>query len=142
MPSHVPLVRGRDRSQITKRARLTGLLPHPGEEQVDSQGAIRWTPAAVPIAHLSGELDMANAVDVFAAIRTGFDGTELVVDLSDVAFIDSSALAQLVALSGEVAVRVVAPLDHGPSRVLELTGLTRLLPTFATVDAALDSTRW
>jgi anti-anti-sigma factor len=108
---------------------------------VDSQGAIRWTRAAVPVAHLWGELDMANAVDVFAAIRTGLDGTEVVVDLSDVAFIDSSALAQLVALGRQVETRVVAPREQGPRRVLELTGLTHVLPTFATVEAALDSPR-
>ena len=109
---------------------------------MDSQGAIRWTRAAVPVAHLSGELDMANAVDVFAALRMGFESTELVVDLSEVTFIDSSGLAQLLALSREVAVRVVAPHEHVSRRVLELTGLTRVLPTFATVDAALVPTTW
>jgi anti-anti-sigma factor len=81
---------------------------------------------------------MANAVDVFAAVRTGCHSSEAVVDLSDVTFIDSSGLAQLVALSREVAVRVVAPHEHAPRRVIELTGLSRVLPTFSTVDAALD----
>ena len=104
-----------------------------------SYGGIRWTPAGVPIARLWGELDVANASEVFAAIRKAVGATEVIVDLSEVTFIDSSVLAELVALAGDATVRVVAPLGCQPRRVLELTGLVYALSSFDTVEAALEA---
>ena len=66
-----------------------------------SYGGITWTPAGVPLARLWGELDVANAADVFAAIRREVRATEVIVDLSEVTFIDLSVLGELVALARE-----------------------------------------
>jgi anti-sigma B factor antagonist len=106
---------------------------------VASYGGIRWTSADVPIARLWGELDVANASEVFAAIRKAVGPTEVIVDFSEVTFIDSSGLAQLVALAGTATVRVVAPRGCHPRRVLELTGLIGALSSFDTVEAALEA---
>jgi anti-anti-sigma factor len=88
---------------------------------------------------LWGELDVANAPEVFAAIRKAVGPTELIVDFTEVTFIDSSALAELVALAGAATVRVVAPHGCQPRRVLELTRLVDALSSFDTVEAALEA---
>jgi anti-anti-sigma factor len=94
--------------------------------------------AGVPIARLWGELDVANAPEVFAAIREAVGPTEVIVDFSEVTFIDSSVVAELVGLAGAATVRVVAPHGCQPRRVLDLTGLLGALSSFDTVEAALE----
>jgi anti-anti-sigma factor len=88
---------------------------------------------------LWGELDVANASDVFAAIRKAVGPAEVIVDFSEVTFIDSSGLAELVALARAATVRVVAPRGTPPRRVLELTGLSGALSSFDTVESALEA---
>jgi anti-anti-sigma factor len=100
--------------------------------------SIRWTAGSVPVARLSGELDLANAADVMGAVRAGVSGNEVVIDLTGVTFMDSSALSQLVALGKAVTVRVVATEGSEPRRVLELTGLTGWLAVFDTLGDAVD----
>jgi anti-sigma B factor antagonist len=110
----------------------------PGEGiPVSSYGGMRWTSAGVPIARLWGELDVANASDVFAAIRKAVGPAEVIVDFSEVTFIDCIGLAELVTLARAATVRVVAPHGTQPRRVLEVTGLVGALSSFDTVEAAL-----
>jgi len=97
------------------------------------------TSAGVPVARVWGELDVASASDVFAAIGKTVGPAEVIVDLSEVTFIDSSGLAALVALARAATVRVVAPHGSPPRRVLDLTGLASALSTFDTVEAALGA---
>jgi anti-anti-sigma factor len=98
--------------------------------------ALRWGNATRPVAHLSGEIDLANAADLFAAIRASTNGTG-VVDLSDVTFVDSSALNQLVHLHKSIELRIVAPPGTRPRRVLELAGLVHVLQIHDELDTAL-----
>jgi anti-sigma B factor antagonist len=102
-----------------------------------SSEVIRWTMAATPVVHLSGEIDVANAADLFACISARLEGAGVVVDLSDVSFIDSCGLAQLIVLAQRRAVRVVAAQGRVPRRVLDMTRLTDLIPTYETVEDAL-----
>jgi anti-anti-sigma factor len=76
-----------------------------------------------------GELDMAAAPDLSEAIAkaAGNGVTTVVLDLSAVTFLDSSAIGALVA-SGRDAAEAGARLQIGPrsdivTRVLEITGL-------------------
>jgi len=102
-------------------------------------GGMRWTSAGVPIARLWGELDVANAPVVFAAISEAVGGAEVIVDFTEVTFIDSSVLAELLVLAGVATVRIVAPPGRQPRRVLDVTRLVDTLGSFDSVDAALEA---
>jgi anti-anti-sigma factor len=91
---------------------------------------------AVPVVRLTGEIDLANATEVFAGVRAEVDGAGVIVDLSDVTFIDSSGLSEIVSLARETAVRLVAPPRRAPRRALDMTKLSAAIPTFHTVGAA------
>ena len=100
------------------------------------------TAGGITIAELAGELDLASA----PALRERLAGLlrpgsgRLVLDLSRVSFCDASGLAVLVGtarrarqLGGFLRLAAVSP---QAARVLDLTGLHRHLPVFATVWAA------
>src|SRR6266536_1535079 len=93
------------------------------------------------VVHISGEVDLATCPqlrDVLAELVD--DGVHhLIVDLEQVSFLDSSGIGVLGVL-GRIrehggSLRLTAPSPH-VRRVLELTGITTLLPTYATLDEA------
>jgi anti-sigma B factor antagonist len=96
----------------------------------------------IAIVLASGELDAFAAPDLAAAL-TAVSGRQVVVDLSRVAFMDSTALGEIVRAArvqdelGSV-LRVVLP--EGPARrIFEITGLDRALPIDRTrVDAVRE----
>lgn len=100
-----------------------------------SEELVRWTRGeGYTVAHLTGELDLATAEPTFAAIAAdGPDGGRLILDLTGVEFMDSTALGQLVGFRPDEEIRVVAPDGSAPRRVLEITQLTARFPTFDTV---------
>lgn len=64
----------------------------------------------------------------------------LVIDLEQVSFLDSSGIGVLISVLRCIrehggSLRLTAPRPH-VRRVLELTGITTLLPTYATLDEA------
>ena len=79
---------------------------------------------------LRGELDMASAVtfgDAMSPVAQG--GTQLVLDLEDLTFIDSSGLRALVQLSDQMngsAPLVLSNVPHGVQRLLDIVGLNTL----------------
>ena len=82
---------------------------------------------------LAGELDLANAETLSAQLEQTKDG-ELVLDLSELEFIDSTGIALLVAAhrrlnSGEsTRFRLIASESAAVQRVMALTGLDAELP--------------
>jgi anti-sigma B factor antagonist len=105
--------------------------------EVDQRGA-------VVVARVSGELDVSGASglgeELAAAVPTSADG--LVVDCTDLGFIDSSGIAMLFGLARHLAsrrqqLRVVAPAGEPVSRVLELVDFERAAPVHADVDGAV-----
>ena len=92
---------------------------------------------ALPVAHLTGEIDLRNAPSLFASLAQGWELAGGVLDLTDVTFIDSWFVGELVNLNRRWPVRLVAPIDGQPRRVLHLTRLVDVIPTFETVTAAL-----
>jgi anti-sigma B factor antagonist len=92
---------------------------------------------------VSGELDL-YASD---AVKRGIDEADavgadtVVVDLSEISFIDSTALGVLVQetrrLEGRGHSLVLVTNDPRTRRVLEVTGLDRVLLTYATLHDAL-----
>jgi anti-sigma B factor antagonist len=99
----------------------------------------RHTP---PVLALHGDIDLNTAPQlVEAAARLIDDGSSvLVLDLSGVAFCDSSGLSALVRLRNRVH-PVGGRIDLARptvivQRVLEVSGLTEIFRTFPTVEAA------
>src|SRR5215210_8747588 len=93
---------------------------------------------------VSGELDLFVQADLrdslAAADRLGVH--TVVVDLSGVSFLDSTICGALVgeAQRRRAAGRELVLITNGPptSRVLEVSGIDRLMPTFKTLHAALQ----
>lgn len=88
-----------------------------------------------------GEADLENAPTLAAALAQADTSARIVVDLSGVSFADSSAMAVLVELAnrargGGGALHLAAPRPH-VRRVLEMTRLTLVLPTFDAVAEAV-----
>lgn len=91
-----------------------------------------------------GEIDMATAPEVARAIDDdGHDGVDrVVVDLTEVTFLDSSALNALVhsqrgLAENEIAFRIVSPSDHAVRNVFDITHLTGPLSVVDSLDDAL-----
>jgi anti-sigma B factor antagonist len=92
---------------------------------------------------VSGELDLYTAQRLQARIEeAGAVGADtVVVDLSETSFIDSTALGVLVQetkrLEGRGHSLVLVTNDPRTRRVVEVTGLNRVLRTYATLQDAL-----
>jgi anti-sigma B factor antagonist len=99
---------------------------------------------AARILRLRGELDLYNSERVREALSDACTGDpeRVVIDLSDVEFIDSTALGVLIEASKKLsehrALILAAP---GPEarRVLEISGLDRHFTLRESVQDALDS---
>jgi anti-sigma B factor antagonist len=94
------------------------------------------------VVRLAGELDLYNADDARAAIgeAAAQNPGRVVVDLSQVTFVDSTGLGVLVEgrtkLENRRALLLAAP-QMETRRALEVSGLDRYLPVHETVDDAL-----
>lgn len=97
----------------------------------------------LPVVAARGEVDVTSAPVLEEALEAQLEAgaSSLVVDFLGVTFLDSTGLSALVrahrrctAAGGRLAL-VMA--DPQLLRLLAVTGLDRLIPAFATVDAAL-----
>jgi len=94
---------------------------------------------------VKGEIDLSNASLLERRLLDAFDGGKpMVVDLTEVAYLDSSALACLHRVSvaaGDRAVqmRVVAGEGGMAKRLLSITGLEEVLRPCGTLQEALAS---
>lgn len=83
------------------------------------------------VAHVSGEVDADNCNEFAAALKAAdVQGDAFVIDLSELGFIDSSGISELINVHADFAQRDVAVSIAAPSpavhRVLEITGLLDL----------------
>jgi len=94
---------------------------------------------------LSGEADLASAVPLRARLTEATEATPswLVLDLTDLDFIDSTGLGVLVgalrrvrAGGGDVRVAAAQP---GIARVFSVTGLDRVFGLYPSVDDAMQA---
>ena len=96
------------------------------------------------VVEVTGEIDMASAPRLVQAIEGTADTTRrVIVDLSEVTFLDSSALNALVRCqrdlaTRDVSLRLVSPADRLVRRVFEITQLTGTLGVVDSVDDALS----
>lgn len=99
---------------------------HAAEIVIDT----RIDAAGIPIVSVSGELDSSNAASLEATVASIAAGhTErLVFDFSGLQFMDSAGIAVLVGVAAKVkAVQLREP-SQAVRRVIELTGLSGVLP--------------
>lgn len=88
----------------------------------------------VHVISLCGELDLANAGTAEAALEASLaaDDPQVVIDMRELEFIDSTGIALLVSAlghnGGKDRVRFIPSGAPAVTRVLELTGLAERLP--------------
>ena len=82
---------------------------------------------------LSGEIDLSNADDLTATILAATSGTDglILIDIADVAFVDSSFLGAIILCQQRLAADGIdVKVRNAPAqarRVFEITNLTHLL---------------
>lgn len=96
---------------------------------------------------VTGEIDTATAPTLHTTVFTAIDGARgaCVLDLSNVAFLDSAGLAALVAAhthaeAQRTPLRIVVDSNRLVIRPIEITGLDVVLRLYHTVDEALTAT--
>ncbi len=99
------------------------------------------TPDGAAIVIAKGELDAYAAPELTACLAGLGDARDVVVDLSAVSFLDSTALGVVVRTVREIGerggeVRLVLPVTTA-RRIFELTMLDQVLPLAATREDAL-----
>jgi anti-sigma B factor antagonist len=99
----------------------------------------------VHVVTVSGDLDLSTAPGLRTELVRAWDegATEIVVDLLRVPFVDSTALGVLVEASKRTTarggvLRVVCD-DRRIARIIEITGLDRVLRLHTTLREALES---
>ncbi|HEV2781188.1 MAG TPA: STAS domain-containing protein [Actinophytocola sp.] len=99
----------------------------------------------VAVLHVAGEVDLLTAGTLGERIRAnlGSESRVLVLDLTEVSFLGSAGLAEIVSASQSAAERgariMLVATNRAVLRPMEVTGLLSVLPVFQTVDAALAS---
>ncbi|HXL96553.1 MAG TPA: STAS domain-containing protein [Streptosporangiaceae bacterium] len=95
---------------------------------------------------LPAEIDVTNCDQVVARLTAALTpGVSLVIaDMTSTIFCDTSGVRALVraydrAVTDDVAFRLAIPADGSVRRVLELTGIIRLLPVYLGLDEAIAS---
>jgi anti-anti-sigma factor len=93
------------------------------------------------IIRLTGELDLYNVDDVRTALAEAIDGgpRRVVVDMTAVEFVDSTALGVLIEARSRLGqdVLLLAAPRLETRRTLQISGLDRHLPVHDSVDEAL-----
>jgi anti-anti-sigma factor len=103
------------------------------------------TSGPVPVARISGEIDLANASrmrDEVLALVVG-QVAQLIVDVTDVSYLDSSGVKALFQLARDLRQRdqtllVTVPVGSPIRRVLKITGLHEVAPMCDDLDAAFN----
>jgi anti-anti-sigma factor len=98
----------------------------------------------LPVAHFSGEIDRSNAAELgdLLTAAIGEHAGGMVVDLSELAFVDSTGIRMLFELAAKLkqrqqALRVVVPRGSHLGEILDTVGLNQAAPTDATVGQAI-----
>jgi anti-anti-sigma factor len=100
------------------------------------------------VVRIEGEIDLSNAQAIGNRLRDLLTNRSvaLIVDLGPTTYLDSSGVALMFSLYDELRRRqqmlhLVVPQESQLTRVLSITGLSRAVPTHATLDEALQRAR-
>jgi anti-sigma B factor antagonist len=80
-------------------------------------------PDGAAVLAVAGEVDAANVAELEAALRSPADGKRLVVDLSDLDYLDSAGVAALFDRADEGGLEIVARPGSVIASVLKVTRL-------------------
>jgi len=85
--------------------------------------------AGDPVVRLTGEIDISNAEPIGDALDgiVGPDARRIVVDLSDLQFMDSAGIAMLLRTAARVETVEIRNPSEVIKRIIECTGLTGIL---------------
>jgi anti-sigma B factor antagonist len=91
---------------------------------------------------LSGEVDLANADDLRAHLdAVAQNDNNLIVDMAELRYIDSSGIKTLMdahrIFKGTKRQMVLAAVPPTVQRILDIVGVDRMVPVFASIEAAL-----
>ena len=102
----------------------------------------------VAVAHLAGDVDISHAVSLRNELMRAISNQEfgLVVDMSDVRYLDSAGVNVLFELAERLSSRqqqltAVVPDEALIERVISLVNLRSVMPTHRTVDDAVSAVR-
>lgn len=102
----------------------------------------------VVVAHVTGEVDLANAARLGRALASAIpnDAVGVVIDLSSTTYLDSSGVSLVFDLAERLQarqqlVRVALPEDAPLRRVLRVVNLEAVVPIVVTADAAEEEIR-
>lgn len=82
------------------------------------------------VACLHDEIDSSNVADVILPLRDDALGPNLIVDLSDVRYLDSAGITALEGLRGHKNLVLVLPAASLIRRTLEIVGFDQIVPVF------------
>jgi anti-anti-sigma factor len=98
----------------------------------------------LPVARFSGEIDRSNAAELGDRVATaiGDEAEGMVVDLSELVFLDSTGIRMLFGLAAQLkerqqALRVVLPDGSHLGEILDTVGLKQAAATDRTVGQAV-----
>jgi anti-sigma B factor antagonist len=102
---------------------------------------------AVAVAQLAGEIDASNVHEIAGRLRTPLTNhsTALIVDLSDVGYLDSAGINLLFTLGDELrgrqqALHIVVPDSSPVARMLRITAVDRAFPMHRALEDAVSAT--
>jgi anti-sigma B factor antagonist len=102
----------------------------------------------VPVARLHGDIDISNAQDLGDALAAAVenDAFGLVLDLSQLDYLDSAGVHLILDLAGRLRTRrqqlhAVAPADAPLRMVLDITAVEKRVPLHEHVEDAVNALR-
>ena len=108
---------------------------------------IERLPGGAVLGALSGEIDLASAMQTDEELSTAFaDASAAVLDMSLLEYLDSAGAALLHRLARRLqdegtVLHLVAPASSAAWRVIKLVQLDRVAPTFETQREAVEALR-
>lgn len=129
----------------TRRRVVQSAVMEGGQTEPLREPPVRGTEtrAGGVVVRLGGELDLYNAEEVRNALTMAIDGgaERIVIDMSEVEFVDSTALGVLIEARSKIGRDgiVLAAAQVETRRTLEVSGLDRHLPVHDSVDDALSA---
>lgn len=80
------------------------------------------------VVHVHGDIDSSNAADLVASLTGEAPGQALIIDLSDVQYIDSAGMAAIDALRNTTELYLIASGSSVVRRTLQIVGFDQLVP--------------
>jgi len=120
-------------------------MPPPGNEPLPGTVEVEHPAPGLALVSVIGEHDLSTTPELTRALDEAAAHSNVLVDLSDCSFIDSSVIQALVKTAlalearGEQLALVIPPGQRMVARVAQMTRLSEIFPTYASRGAGLAS---